>query len=92
MQVNNLGFQIFNDQDLLHKQADVVVVFNHVIHTDRCGGPCRGQRSMGRGCDGGPEAPPRPDPAPPGAAHFLRREAAPFLLLQSAKSNATCVT
>lgn len=63
-QVNNLGFQIFNDQDLLHKQADAVVVFNHVIHADRCGGPCGGQRSLGRGCDGGPAAPPRPDPAP----------------------------
>lgn len=35
-----------------------------MIHADRCGGPCGGQRSLGRGCDGGSAAPPRPDPAP----------------------------
>lgn len=50
-----------------------------------------GQRSLNRCCDRGDAPPVRPD-RHPGAAHFLRREAAPFLLLQSANSDTKSVT
>lgn len=69
-----------------------VFFFNHEIHAgDWCGGLCLAQRSLSRCCDGGDAPPFRPEHHP-GASHFLRREAAPFLLLQSAKSDTTSVT